>query len=380
MPPSALVKPGGCSTFLSRHFAPAIVLVILALCQLAWFIPRDQVAWDFGQFWANGRLPLSIHRTAEGMTMATTQLLQRFTGENGPFLRLPVFVLLSKPLGLFEYWTAFKGWVVAQFCILCVFLLLLRRRTQIPWVFVALQGLWVPAMFGIVMGHDPGFVPLLCLAGFLFLERNKAGLAGLLFGLCLYKFQLMALLPAFLLLQKRYRTFVYFAGSGVILLLLSHSMMPFPEYWKLISAPRFDVTALMIGLRQLAWVTGYSPLYWSAVGVMIPVSLVAMWRTNLQTSFAIAITVSVFAAPHVNFYDYVLLLVPLFFMSQETRLFGIYTAAFVAWPMLWLDRTAAGLLVLVFWLLLISRSIRSPLRDTATSPGTCSLAGQHSAL
>ena len=71
-----------------------------------------------------------------------------------------------------------------------------------------------------------------------------------------------------------------------------------------------------------------------------------------------AITVSVFVAPHVNFYDYVMLLIPVFLMTIGSRLFTALAAVWTALPMLWIDRTAAGLLVLLFASVLVGSSLR----------------------
>jgi hypothetical protein len=87
-------------TFLLRKLVgPAIVFVILAGCQILWFFPGEQVGFDFGQFWAGARMPLSVHRTADEVVAFQSELLKQTNGANLPYVRLPVFIILFKPLG-----------------------------------------------------------------------------------------------------------------------------------------------------------------------------------------------------------------------------------------------------------------------------------------
>ena len=61
-----------------------------------------------------------------------------------------------------------------------------------------------------------GVLALLVLAGFLLLEREQDAMAGAVWALCLYKFNLILWLPLLLLLRGKKLALAAMAGTGVI--------------------------------------------------------------------------------------------------------------------------------------------------------------------
>jgi hypothetical protein len=272
-----------------------------------------ELGWDFTQFYIVAHLPFSDLYDRETYLGLAAQL---FEGTNihyfPPFVRPAVFKLVLTPLSWFSYWTAFVVWCAVVYGAYVTFLWLLRRIHPYPPETLLAGALFYPPMHGLWEGQDAPVVTLLLLLAFLQLRAGRHALAGILFGLCVYKYNLFTLVPLYLLVNRQCKVFLWgslVAGSllGVSSLLQSPArylawLRAIPEMTIGFSPTR---TSGLLGLAG-----GNSVIYLASLAALVPVGIWAMRRGGPDRGFAIAVTGSLLAAYHVASYDLTALLIP----------------------------------------------------------------------
>ncbi len=338
------------------------IVVFLIVCGgwgvFATYFP--QTGWDFSQFYIAGSLPFAdLYDRPAYEELAHERLAPLGVQYFPPYVRPAVFAAPLKALALLPYPAAVVVFMGFQFLCFCGTLFLLLQRFGLPADMLPIFALYYPAMQGIVVGQDPHMVTLLILSGFLLLERGKDAPGGVLWGLCLYKFNLILWLPLLLLLRGRKVALGAMAGAGAALASLSALLAPASEYIALlqtIESYTADFTpAKMIGLRGLAVTAGFEPAYPVSAVALLALGIAPLKRLPFDRAFALALTGSMLCSYHVNWYDAALLLPVLGLILTEGPAAGKFLAvallaAFPLWPKThWVAAAIVALWALQAW-------------------------------
>ena len=258
-----------------------------------------------------------------------------------PFTRPPVYALLIAPLTLLPLAPAFWVWVSAQVgALLACWRWLALRFGYDALIFAAL---YFPTSVGIYNGQDPIWMLAIFLGSYALLERERELAAGAALGLGLIKFHLLFLIPAAMILDRRWRMLAGFCATGAALagasILLGGPGIVGAYYTLLLGRHDLPTMAppdeLMIGVRSLAWNLGvHSPLVTGPL-IVLPVLLagIAAWRAPLWRWFSAASIGTLLVAPHVYRYDAGILLLPLLLaIYQSPSRFTRIVAATAAIP------------------------------------------------
>lgn len=272
------------------------------------------MAWDFPQFYLAARTPASelydhdafLRRGRETLSAAGVHYFP-------PYVRPAVFTLPLGPLGRLPYWGAFGVWASLQLACCLVLLWALGRLWDYPPELLLGFSLFYPAMHGIWEGQDAPVLTLLVLGGLLLFRAGRDRAAGLVLAVCCYKFNLFLLMPLYLAAAGRWKLLRYVAGGGAALAAASSwlaSPRAYVDYLQRIRemSVGFDAST-MPGLRALS---GGSAVVYAAAALGVAV---LVWRAGRRLGpiegFAVALSGSLLAAPHVAYYDLTLLIIPM---------------------------------------------------------------------
>lgn len=312
------------------------------------------MGWDFSQFYIAASLPIdSLYDRAAYELFAKTELAPLGVNYYPPYVRPAVFALPMKLLAPLSYRSAEGLFFAMQFVLYLVTLWLSFRRFHLPHHLLPAFALFQPAMLGIITGQDPHTLTLLIFSGFLLLEGDHDVAAGLVWSLCLYKFNLVLGLPLLLLLRARWKALGAFAAGGVALASASIALAPASEYLTLlgnIEAYTVNFTPeQMIGLRRLAHAANMPLLYPATALVVLGLSVRPIQRAPLPAAFTIAVLGSALCSYHVNWYD-AAILTPCFvhILAEKRSVLRFVVLALVGVVQLWelLQWVACGLLLL----------------------------------
>ena len=361
----------------TRAVTIASVAVFLLVCG-GWGIFAKmfpEAGWDFSQFYIAASIPIdSLYDRATYEQFGTDELAPLGVNYYPPYVRPAVFALPLKLLAPLSYRSAERLFFSIQFALYLVTLWLAFRRFDLPWDLIPAFAFFQPALMGIITGQDPHTLALLIFSGFLLLESDRDVAAGLVWALCLYKFNLVLGLPLLLLVRARWKALGAFAVGGAGLAVVSIGLAPVSEYLTLLGAIDKYTTnftpAQMIGLRGLAHAAEMPLLYPVAALVVAGLSVVAIQRATLRAAFAIAVLGSVLCSYHVNWYD-AAILTPCFayMMSEKRGLLKLLPLALIVILPLWafLQWIACGLLLLWAGLVFASRTSTAAARVSETA-------------
>jgi hypothetical protein len=254
-----------------------------------------------------------------------------------PFNHLSYESLLFAPLSLFTYRTAYLMFLILNLCLLGICFGMLRSWTRnlseiYPWFPVALFAAYLPIAAALIQGQDSIILLTIFAGSFLLVERNQDGLAGVLLGLTIFKFQLALPIALIFLLWKNWgllsgfivtSTLVLFGSvwlvgpAGMrtyIHLLLTMSNTTRPEYLRNVASPNQmpNLRGLMFGLA--------SQRIPASLVQIITVTLsaaVLFWgisRSGLRrglVGFLAAITIATLVSYHLNIHDLSVMFVPI---------------------------------------------------------------------
>src|SRR5262245_39472346 len=153
-----------------------------------------------------------------------------------PFLHPAYEALLYVPLSFLNYLQAYWAWVAVNLLIVVCVYRLLRPELSVllevaAWLPPATFAAFLPIGAAIVEGQDALLVLLfLSLAFVWFQSPERLFSAGLLFGLAVFRFQIMVPLIFCFLLWRRWKIVVGFSISAVIAALLSIALAGFWPY------------------------------------------------------------------------------------------------------------------------------------------------------
>lgn len=234
-----------------------------------------------------------------------------------PFVRPPIYAAALAPLAAMPLKRAFWAWAAVQIAILML------CWTWAAWKFGSNGLIWsavfLPVAYGIANGQDCALMLALMIAAFELAEREWNAAGGFVIGLALFKFHLLLLFPALMLVNRKWRMLAGYCSSAAILIaasLLLGGWAGLVEYAKLLE--RKDIERLspspemMSNIHAIPANFGVTSPVMSAVlaAIVVAIAGYAAWRAPLWRWFAAAIAGSLLMVPHVYGYDAAVLLLP----------------------------------------------------------------------
>ncbi len=340
-----------------------LTLLAFAVCCGGWLwlgLSHGEAGWDFTGFYLAGNVPLeSVYDQTVVQDYGRRQLEPLGVDYYPPYVRPAVFSLLLRAVTWLPYWPAFTVWAAVQFIAYLLAIYLMSRRFRFAIELMVGFGLFYPAMMGIMTGQDSAGMALLLTVGLLLLLDDKPVAAGLVLALCLYKFNLVFLLPPVLLVKKQFRVLGWLCAGGAVLAVASALLSPVDQYLDLLqNIPKYtfgyEPAKTMIGLRSLAYAAGLPALYYPLAAVAAGFTVLAARRLPLAEAFCMALVGSMLCGFHVAWYDGVCLLIPIVVaMAGPSRATMIPSALllflFPLWPY---SPAIISLLILSLWLAL----------------------------
>jgi hypothetical protein len=289
---------------------------------------------DFINFWSGAYLTWHGHAATVYRWNDFHAFEQHIVGAPIDFYHYsypPVMLLLTAPLGVVKYVPALFGWLIAGW--LCFYVAL---RAVKPGRATLLLALATPAVFVSAIGGQNGTWTAALLGGGLTLLDPYPALAGVLFGLLIFKPQLGVLIPIALLAGRRFHAFIA-AGITVALLIAATLVLYGSDLWlvyfhhasvlrRLILEDGSGVWHRMLSVFVAARRLGASVLLSYAVqgiftlGAAITVALI--WSRNYPAPArnAALIVGTFLATPYLQDYDLVMgAFVALWLMDPELR-------------------------------------------------------------
>jgi hypothetical protein len=293
--------------------AVTTAIVIYAWLALALKSPHSK-GWDFPVFYIAAHLPVHLlYHHAAFASFAQEHLAPLGIEYYPPFyIRPAVFSVLYRPMMGMPYWDAFWVWAAAGLSAYVLSVLILMRRFHLPGFLLPAYLVFFPALMGIISGQDIGTYLLVLTAAFLLLDKESDAIAGLAFALCVYKFNLILLIPVMLLLRRRYKALTWFAFGVVSLAAASIVLAPAREYIRvLVDGPKQIPGFFPVGLRGFGAAVHQA---WCYPVLTLLVVIICVWLMKLlplPEAFSAAVTGTLLISPYVTWYDSTLLALPL---------------------------------------------------------------------
>jgi hypothetical protein len=312
---------------------------------------------DFASFYAAGTLVLDGHALAAFDPAEHFARQQALFGAATPYygwLYPPFFLFVAAALALMPYLLALVMWQGATFVLYFVAMRALVRSAAPHARTDALSLLLVavyPAVF-VTLGHGQnGFLTAALFAGALVMLRQRPALAGVLFGLLIYKPQFGLMIPLALLATGRWRTIAAAIATAAVLTLATFAAFG-PEVWSAFMAASKVARIALLESGEVGWYKVQSTLAWvrmwggsiplsyavqSSVTLVAAVATVWLWRSPAPYAVKAAglCVASIVAAFHSHDYDLMVLAPALAFLAMDglERGFGPYekTLLAIAW-------------------------------------------------
>jgi hypothetical protein len=248
----------------------------------------------------------------------------------------PPFLLLAAVLALMPYGIALAVW---QGVTLALYLLSIGAilRTTATTTAIARDPLWLllalafPAVL-VNLGHGHnGFLTAALMGGALVLLERRPILAGVLFGLLVYKPQFGLMIPLALIAGGRWRTFAA-AGTTVVAVLLVSTLAFGTQIWDAFLASTHYTRVVVLEAGDTGWhkiqsVFAWARMWGASVGlayamqaitaVAVGVAVVWLWRSKARFALkaaALAIA-AVLTTPYSLDYDMMVLAPAIAFFS-----------------------------------------------------------------
>ena len=321
---------------LSLLVAVMVIGFLLATAHGTLDIQGRPLGTDFSQVYAAGRMVLDGHAAevwnwpkhfAVQMQVHQAHSLDVY-GWHYP----PPFLLVATALATLPYLAALFVWQAATLGPLLAFA---NRATGLKdgWLFV----LGAPVtMICLMHGHN-GFLTALLLGGGLWLLDRRPFVAGLLLGCLVYKPQFALLLPLLLLVARRWPAILGAALSSLALIGLTYALWGWPVWQAFIDSLPLTRDVVIeqgrTGWHKImspfaaarAWGMEIAPAY--AVQTVFTVGAIGAtlwlaWRGRPELRNAAAAATVLIATPYVLDYDYVVLLIAVFFLWKDGEQHG----------------------------------------------------------
>jgi hypothetical protein len=309
---------------------------------------------DFASFYAAGTYVLEGNATAPFDQSAHYARQQALFGAATPYygwLYPPFFLFVAGALALMPYLLALIVWQGATFALyLLAIRAIIRTAPEVSganhlWLLLAVAS---PVVF-INLGHGQnGFLTAALFAAALVTLERQAVLAGVLFGLLVYKPQFGLMIPLALLASGRWRAIV--AAGATVLALAGATLAVFgPEVWSaFLASSKVARTALLesgeVGWHKLVSVLSWVRMWGGSVNAAYAIhgiaaliaaaAVVWLWRSPARYPLKAAglAAATIVAALHSHDYDLMLLAPALAFLAVDgaSRGFAPYEKTMLA--------------------------------------------------
>lgn len=286
---------------------------------------------DFINYWSGAALTLH-GRVAEVYDFKAFHLFeQSVAGANLDFYHYsypPVLLALSAPLALMPYVPALFVWLAGGWY---AFYRALRLTTPRP----LLLALAAPAVFINALGGQNGTWTAALLAGGLGLIERRPAVAGMLFGLLVYKPHLGLLLPVALIAGRQWRAFASAAVTAVGLVAASALLFGLAVWTDFASNVTFlrhailengsgvwhRMVSVFVAARRLGATVDQAYAVQAVAGVIAAVVVALAWRRDqpMPLKAAVLLIATCFATPYLQDYDLVFLVPVVAWLWHEPR-------------------------------------------------------------
>lgn len=329
-------------------------------------IDVDAVGADFSLYWSASYLTLAGEPAAVYEPKRLLQVEEAVTGKPGffPWRYPPTFLMLVAPLSLAPYYMALSIWLVLT---LAPFLWVIHCFSSSPrtiFLTLAFPGTFLNFFYG-----QNGFLSATLLGGGLFLLERSPFIAGLLIGLLSYKPNLVVLPIVALAAGKHWKSLggAMTAALGTALLsLLILGPGPWTAFWKdvlragqamatQVTPILYKMPSIYAALRQAGLGPGAAWLFQGITMAAVTGAVFWVWfrKSSASARSAVLIGAILLFTPHIFYYDFVLLAIPLAIFWQEPRNQGSKPAEQAILILIWImPLVTLGLAVLYKqWLL-----------------------------
>lgn len=298
-----------------------------------WFVNKEglPVASDFVTFWAAGFLAAAGEAGKAYDWSLLREVVFQALGHplegKLPWPYPPTFFFAVVPLALLPYLQAWLVWIAASAAFCLASLRLILPRLALPVLLAAPGSLWCA-----LVGQN-GFLTAGLMAATLALLDRRPWLAGVFLGLLTYKPHFGLLFPLFLILERRWASFVI-AGM-VALALAGASVAVFGlDTWKafIAAAPgatdtvllsrgttAFKVQSFYAVFYQLTGNSGLALLLHFALAACICATFLWLWRRPAAQAVRCAalVAASFLMTPYAYIYDTTVLTVAAAFLAKD---------------------------------------------------------------
>lgn len=395
IPTIAAIRSGSWLTPGRLTVYPKLVLAVYVAMSILWIVQSHglmdrfghPIGADFIDPWSASSLALKGTPAAvydvptlwQAEKTAIGSPLVPFAGFHYP----PMYLLVILPLALLPYIWSLLVWSVLTFG---AYLIVLREIDPEPsamWLAIAFPG----AMVNLTNGQN-GALTMVLLGGALLLLDRRPILAGVFFGLMVYKPQFGVLVPLFLVVTGRWRTFV--AASVTVVGFAGLSLAAFGThmwlaFFKSTSFTRHVVLeqgGAAFGKFQSTfaaarmWGVGIPASYGlqGVVALLTAIAVIWVWRRNARADLqAAALAVgALLVTPYMMDYDLAVLALPIAWLATEGRKFGFLSweksLLAAAWALPIVARPAALRLGIPLTPILLLALVAMVVRRTASHP------------
>jgi glycosyl transferase family 87 len=348
----------GNSSTRQKAYAATTFLGISALW-VAWALHQAKfgfnIGWDFTQFYVAANLPIShLFDRSAFVAFGESRLAPIGILYYPPYVRPALFAFAFKPLAGFSYWHAYWIFAASVFLAYATAIYILFRWLQLPIALLPAFAVFFPAAFGTIIGQDACAYALMLLTAIVLSSQGRDKAAGLLFGLCTYKFHLLLLIPFVLLFKARWRTLLTFAVVGITLFTLSFTIAPLSEYLQTIRmAPSYGIGFTPGGLHGVLVILNHETWYYPLAFAGLAACAYLIWRLPFVDAYSVAITGALVFAYYANWYDYSLLVIPVCVLwHRATKVARAILLALLLYPPAWsrgeqFFQATAGFVILI---------------------------------
>ncbi len=330
---------------------------------------------DFPSFYLAGAVPLeAVHDPlvikAEGWRRLSSIDVRYYP----PYLRPAIFALPLRLLAAMDYRSALPAFIVIQFLALAAALILIQRIYDLPSWTMLLGLAWSPSISIAMTGQDPNTMLCLFAACLALLASSRDALAGAVLGIGMYKFHIVLLLAAGLLVAGRRRAFASFSLVAGLVAAASMLVSPIEKYFDVLAHYKAYTIGFglpeMVSLRASTAAVGWPAVYFILAPAILAICLYGFRVLPIEQAFALAALGSLVAGFYVNWYDGAL---ALFACAAGVRsrnwIVVVLTIVMAFWWRLWSEpfRPLLALMLLLMWCAFAAQALRST-RRAKSSP------------
>jgi hypothetical protein len=349
-----------------RRYKLGVCFINCALVVAMWigacYILRDHAAWDFPGFWVAGRIaPEHLYQPEVFQPYGRGLLKDQGVVYVNVYSRPAIFTLPLRVWMQMPYRMAYGTWAAVQAVALLLLLALVWRVYEPdPRLLPILLLLW-PAVYGVMAGHDVAMLGILMLVGVIALKRDHEWLAGIVWGLCLYKFNLALCLPILLAWHRRWKALGAFSATAAVLAAGSALIASPSDYIKMLGRlNEVSMDTKILSLRTLSYPMEIGSLYPVLALTVCGVTLWRITKTDIARGLALGVLASLLSGYHVGDYDYTLSWLSLGLLLADgnwmARAVAILGAGWLGWQLM--APAAIIPLFVVVWIFAVHASAR----------------------